>query len=449
MNKGRSTDQKAAPSNVAGGDVSSSELFVLRRLAGELQRAESPSLDWQRVETSLMKRIEMEELSRQGQRASRRSAGATRSVLGFALAAAAVVLLLFSQGTRDDASRAAAPHAVPPMDRAHAEVRGPTSTSPGVEMVAVDEQALPAEREEGQLPTYLVDKMTPRSVVMSGDEPMRFTLTGVATWVLAPHSKAVVETTAIPHMLTLEQGSVHAEVVPRQEAHQLLETFVVDVGNTRVAVHGTVLSVARDSASVMVEVTRGSVTVGPAGYRGTTTGHLLVGPARASFSLQGARLQAVFDPSEIGKGQTEILVGSGLGDRTKAESAPGWLDDATVRAPSGSSRGSRRAPGTQEAEPSDPAPTEPAVEDVELTAASARALVSQCLATSATAASGETRVTISSEVTAVVDHEGKVVAVRFSPPLKPELQQQCGGTLFGRAVQGAKSVSFRVDVSKH
>src|SRR5690606_22444719 len=150
--------------------------------------------------------------------------------------------------------------------------------------------------------TYQVRGMPPRSVVMSGEEPMRFSLECVANWGLAPPSRVVVQTNQAPHVLVLEEGTVHAEVVPRNDSDQLIESFVVETGNARVAVHGTVLSVTRGAGDLTVEVMRGNVTVGPAGHRGVTTGHLLIGPARATFTLSG-RLLSSGRPSPAAAGQ--------------------------------------------------------------------------------------------------------------------------------------------------
>ena len=93
---------------------------------------------------------------------------------------------------------------------------------------------------------------------------LRTALPGVATWVIDPGSRVVVDSVAVPHVITLERGTVHAEVVPRNAGDELVETFAVVAGTTRVAVHGTVFSVARAGDRITVEVTRGAVTVGPA-----------------------------------------------------------------------------------------------------------------------------------------------------------------------------------------
>jgi ferric-dicitrate binding protein FerR (iron transport regulator) len=127
--------------------------------------------------------------------------------------------------------------------------------------------------------------------VASKTQPLAYEKPGVVTFTLAPSSR--VELVAAdqdgdkPGALTiaLTEGSVHAEVEPQADG----EAFAVEVGHTRVAVHGTSFTVTRDADHVVVEVAHGSVAVGPTGYRGSTQGWLLVGPDRARFSLDGAR----------------------------------------------------------------------------------------------------------------------------------------------------------------
>ena len=70
-----------------------------------------------------------------------------------------------------------------------------------------------------------------------------------------------------------------------------------------------------------------------------------------------------------------------------------------------------------------------------------------CLATAAPddAAAG-TKVTVSSQVTAVLSAEGEVLSVQFAPPLRPDLQQRCAGVLFGQRVEGTGKVTFPVQL---
>ena len=66
------------------------------------------------------------------------------------------------------------------------------------------------------------------------------------------------------------------------------------------AVHGTAFSVTIDGDHLVVDVEHGAVAVGPVGYVGATTGHLLVGPSRASFALDGGRTARLIERSDDG-----------------------------------------------------------------------------------------------------------------------------------------------------
>jgi ferric-dicitrate binding protein FerR (iron transport regulator) len=151
-------------------------------------------------------------------------------------------------------------------------------------------------------------------IVDSGEERFHYEIAGVVRFTLEAGTQ--VEVLAIEHRadqfasLTIElrRGSVHADVTPREHG----EAFGVEIGGTRVAVHGTSFSVARDSDRAVVDVSHGSVAVGPLGHRGATQGWLVVGPDRASFSLDGAKdvrwlsSEPVVRPSEpLGRGAAE------------------------------------------------------------------------------------------------------------------------------------------------
>ena len=125
------------------------------------------------------------------------------------------------------------------------------------------------------------------------DEP------GVARVALAPSSRFEVVANDLDAeraggmTVALSHGSIHADVTPRTDG----EVFAVEVERTRIAVHGTSFTVSREGDRVVVDVAHGSVAVGPVGHRGATHGWLVVGPDRASFSLDGARAAAWLGPA--------------------------------------------------------------------------------------------------------------------------------------------------------
>lgn len=401
--------------------LSERERRALGRLTGELRAAPAPTLDWDRVEAELLRRTALEAARRR----RRRPVSAWGSLGAFAAAAAAVVMLIAGTARHDVAVT---------RDRGAAE--------------PVDVRGLPTvPQEEGSLPRYQVQALPPHALIESGGEPLQLTLEGVATWILGPHSRAIVHATdRAPHVVELVEGSIFAEVVPRRSSDEIVESFVVEVAGTRVAVHGTVFSVVREGDVVNVEVTRGTVTVGPSSYRGATTGHLLVSPAAASFDADtGAfvkRLPRSVPDSAVAAAEAQpapALDRDTPGDDAASVEA---LDDQPRRRPTAARTTSSAT--AEEPAPVAPDPAPPA-ELPKLSVGQARGLVVGCLSGNAKRDEGtDTLVTISSQVTAVLAADGSVEAVRFSPPLRPDLQSRCGGALFGRKIEGGSSVSFGV-----
>jgi hypothetical protein len=87
----------------------------------------------------------------------------------------------------------------------------------------------------------------------------------------------VLVTTGEILTVRLEAGSVSAEVFPSGRA----ESFVVEAGDFRVAVHGTIFRVAMTPSGIDVSVSEGNVLVGPRATPGT--GRLLSSPADEHF----------------------------------------------------------------------------------------------------------------------------------------------------------------------
>lgn len=421
------TDHDHSPTDSS---PSNADIRRLRQIVEEVRQEPPPPMDWDAVEARLLARVAADDASRRRQAKAAPRWGA---LAGFAAAAAAVVMLASGVGgdTTDPATGQAAPDAV-----AHTD------------LVAVPQGP-------GEPTLYTLVGMPRHSAIQSGSEPMRFTLPGVVTWTLAPHSRVVLESVPVPrgpstmpHVVRLEQGRIDAEVVPRQDSNQLLEAFIVEAGATRVAVHGTVFSVERRADVVDVEVTRGSVTVGPAQHRGVTTGHLMVSPKRATFRagrvVRGDVAEAESplamaedaepreDRAAAATGRSASRAPDSVPERTEVAAKP-----PATTAPA---QADEQDPEAREDEPADDAPTV-------LSVAGAQGRVLGCLATAAPDASATgTKVTVSSQVTAVLAADGEVVSVQFAPPLRPDLQQRCAGVLFGQRIDGTGKVTFPVQL---
>jgi ferric-dicitrate binding protein FerR (iron transport regulator) len=246
---------------------------ALDALAREVARAPLPDLDWDRVERGLFARIGHPEPQKVASVARRVAPGRTGSVWSIALAAAAAVAV-----TR-----------LVPHDDGRASRVSPVTTS----------------SDETPLPAMLAGSLKRGDVAEAGLEPLRYESRGNVTFTLAPASRVRVlsdgsSLEVSPRSpvrsapagapsgamtVALLDGSIHAEVVPHSQG----EVFAVEVGQTRIAAHGTSFTVSRHEDRVLVEVVHGSVAVGPAGHPGATHGWLLVGPDKASFSLDGGQ----------------------------------------------------------------------------------------------------------------------------------------------------------------
>ncbi|MEY2936335.1 MAG: hypothetical protein RL033_7084, partial [Pseudomonadota bacterium] len=117
-----------------------------------------------------------------------------------------------------------------------------------------------------------------------------------ARWVLAAGSRAQLLSVGSVLRVSLEHGSLEAEVQPSAQP----ESFVVQARGTEVAVHGTRFRVRLDGDQVHVEVEQGTVQVRPLGQR---AGTVLSAPLRADF-LAGAVLPA---PAPLGERPTAQL----------------------------------------------------------------------------------------------------------------------------------------------
>ncbi len=416
-------------------DLDVNDMRLLRELTDELKAAPAPELDWERIEAAVMQRTQLEAAGRR--RAARQNArrGSWANLGAFAVAAAAFVLLIAGASQRNVIVEA----------------------EPAARTV-VDVRSLPTfPQDEDALPRYRVGGLKPGSVVQAGAEPVQLSLEGVATWTLGANSRAVVRTIGVPHVVELEAGTLLAEVVPRHDTDSIVEAFVVEVGGTRVAVHGTVFSVEHEGDQIHVEVTRGAVTVGPASSRGPTSGMVLASPARAVFvAATGAFVKRL--PMRVPRGASAAreVVPS---ERPTAELEPRAKAVPGVRGADGADVAIRPAVPPRQAavaersvavaNPANPASTEEPetpptapepVASPRLSVGQAGALISSCLRQNAK----EKTFVISSMVTVRLGADGEVRSMQFSPPLNPKFQSRCGGLLFGRQLEGGGSASFAV-----
>ncbi len=393
----------------------SCEARAVRELVRESLSEPIPAIDWERVESGVFAKIAASPAP-----APSPGHGGLWSVGAVALAAAAAVALVASSmgsGARNESA-----------SRTNA---------------AAPERAAIA-RDEAREPVRVGD------VFESVDVPIGRELPGYASWTVAPGSRAeIVALGAAAHRdeqarpgaavdrsltLSLARGSIHAEVVHQDVG----EVFAVEVGRTRVAVHGTSFTVSLEGDRVVVEVFHGSVAVGPTGYPGATQGWLLVGPEQASFSLDGARDAHWMQAGDVGTASTAPATASptALVAMPNVSAAPVGASPAAHARPA--SAPVAQAPATVAAPV--PPPQTLASSDVDPVLARIVAGVSSCY-DKQLAESGGVRFTIDSSLSVVIAPEGSIRQATFHPPLSPTLMACAQNVVLGARFPHAVEVT--------
>lgn len=220
---------------------------ALAQVVLETREQDIGDVDWDRVEKGLLARIDSDVASEQ------RPAQSWRWVAS--LAAAAMIAL----GVGALVSRGNAPVAHAPDGPARVAARVHTAAAiDGSELALGDE-------------------------VHATDAPSTVEHRGLAKWTLMAGSRAVVRETGQTVTLRLESGAVEAEVVPRAQP----ETFAVEAGLARVAVHGTAFRVELRSGKLQVSVREGVVGVSPVADRGKAPKWRLEPGDSGEFELTG------------------------------------------------------------------------------------------------------------------------------------------------------------------
>jgi FecR protein len=416
------------------------EIRALRVMVDELRAEPAPELAWDAIEQRLLSQIGVRPLadglpSEDGPRlqpvplrfASARPPRASSPlmrVFGFAAAAAVLALGVGSVTSGSELPSAATParHVIESTAVAFASGNAPGSTARDL------------------------STLRPGDVVEAGEAPVSFGQAGLAQWTLAPGSALRVRSVGVGHTVALERGSLRAEVTPRDASEGLVEAFAVEVGGTRVAVHGTAFSVTIEGNRAVVDVEHGAVAIGPVGYAGATTGHLLVGPARASFSLDGGRSARLLERVS----QPALVADAAKPPALSAEQPAASVDevrepptvvaraiDIVAAAPRAGV--SARAPSVAVGGSASPV-VAPEVRDVavpaaavpSLSAATIQARVARCFKRDPAADPTAVRVSVSSTLHIGLKADGTVKEMGLSPPLKTDVSNCIGGAVAGR-----------------
>lgn len=361
----------------------SPEERALDRLILEMREQTPPELDWERAEARLLSEAQRARVS-----AAPPSAKRWRLPAIALLSAAAVATIVVA--------------------------RHPT---PGFPIPA------PVARLSGE--PLNGEKLALGAHVTAGERPLVVEHPGRARWTLEPHATAVIAEAGEFLTLRLESGALSAQVVPSPRA----ETFAVEVGGTRVAVHGTAFRVERAADRVLVSVSEGTVAVEPQGTRAAPA-FLLRRDSRGNFALDGrtgtveGNASAVLNDREA-KSHREVA--SGL-HPLPARQAAHSNDHALVAAPP--------TPAVAASKP--PLPLQPSISEIETGVSSALELMTRCFRDK-TGTSG-IHVSASTGLTLSVSADGAVRSVTFAPPLAPSVEDcavnELRGLTFPRSIEG-------------
>ena len=347
---------------------------ALDRLILELRDEPSPEVDWQGAETRLMGA-----LGREPQLAPRSFLSRLRLPAAGLVAAVAVATILLARKPVPAPAKQVAKLSTAPLNG---------------------------------------DQLALGTRLTAGNQPLLVEHRGRARWTLEPHATALVSESGEFLTVKLESGALSAAVVPNPKP----ETFAVEVGGTRVAVHGTAFRVERVGERVQVEVSEGTVAVEASGMR-SSPAFLLRRDSRGNFALDG------HTGSVEGNASAVLADGGGRSHRTVLKRAP-IASVAHASAPTAPS-----AKPEVSAEPiaaPQPLPVQPSISEIETGVSSAVELMNRCFHDETRGAG--IKVSANTGLTVSVAPDGTIQSVTFAPPLAPAVED-C-------AVSGLRALTF-------
>ncbi|MFO0588074.1 MAG: FecR domain-containing protein [Polyangiaceae bacterium] len=428
---------------------SNGPIRAVDRMVDAIRADEPPELDWDRIERSLLTRIRNGE----GARPVARASSGVWQALAFA-AAAAIVPLAMSAG--------------PSRGAEHAAIEPTRDVDVAAVAAAPGEAGAHGEHDLAALRTG--------DAVESKDAAVTFADAGRVRWTLAPEGRLVVrspvggeDAIARPgaavktaslgpgtgHVVRLLRGSLRVEVQPDLVKDGLVDVLAVEVGQTRIAVHGTAFTVSLRDGDVVVEVEHGVVTVGPAGQRGATTGYQLPAGSRAAFSLDGAKKARWLAPTAA-KTNEPIAVNAphtapALTVAPHVEPPPADVPSMTDPPPAHSAKPNAvaaNAPATEEPKDAPPAVEPPATEPAKpmMSVASVQSGLRRCFTQAHPASSVDgPKLTASSTFTLKIRADGSLEGAQFNPPL-PSIQGCAGFVWSGRFATAAAPYTLAIPV---
>lgn len=387
---------------------------LVRESRPNLGTRESREVNWAEVDRAVFGRIETEQRAERARLTSGRSTRWGLAAGGLAVAAAIALVVGTSRQARG----------VDPVQVAAEDGAGSVIAVEGAGQLFVDGK-----------PAGVGAALHAGDVIEARGAQATIERVGKLTLVFERGSKATVTHVDGALVLALEAGAVEAQVVPVPSG----EAFAVDVGHSRVAVHGTHLRVARVGEHVVVDLSEGVISLGEAPRIGSTLGALLTAPAHAEFTTsdEEGTLTLSHDPAEV-----RAPVSLGASAQVRA-GLPSVAVAASPKAEPGDVRPPPAVTAPREGHASAAPPRSVAAVEANPEASIASA-VRACLAERPRA--DNVTVVVSTTVHVGVGPDGTVTSARFDPPVAPDVNACASGAIYKARFAHGGSVAIPVDL---
>jgi ferric-dicitrate binding protein FerR (iron transport regulator) len=389
---------------------------VLRDARRDGATAEGRRVDWANLERRLFLLIEEEQRAERGSLAPER--GRTWKAIAAGLAAAAALGVVVVK-TRE-------PRSLEPERARVADDAGNIIGIEGSGEVLVDGR-----------PAVVGTTLRLGDVIEVRGAQVTVSRGGRLTLILERGSSAEVTHVQGALVLALAQGAVEAQVAPIVSG----EALAVDVGRSRVAVHGTHLRVARTGEHVVVDLNEGAVSVGEAPRVGSTLGGLVTSPAHAEFMASDAQgtLRVTHDPLTV-RGSASL--GATAQPRPTLAAAPSTpaspKSEASESAPPAPPRGEPHAAAAASASGAGAQAADPTAQLI------VGAAVRACMAERLHA--DDITVVVSTTLYLQLLDDGQVRSARFDPPVAPDVNACAAQSIYKTRFTHGGAVTIPVTV---
>jgi ferric-dicitrate binding protein FerR (iron transport regulator) len=387
---------------------------LLAEVRRDLGTAEAKTLDWSGVDAALFARMGEAQRAERARFAPQRRRVGTIAAVAFAAAGTLAAVIV---GKTHE-----------PLER-----EGTTAAESAGTLVAIDGDGrvlvngAPVSSGVG---LGLGDVLETRGAQATIERPGKLRLT------LEPGSRTAVAHVRGALVVALESGAIEAQVVPVAAG----EAFAVDVGTSRVAVHGTHLRVARAGDRVVVDLNEGVISVGEAPRFGSVEGAMINAPAHVEFIAGDAlgTLTQAHDAAAVRGGDSWSRGSRGLGALTGPKLPSPKPESSASRLGSSSSAEGHPEPRSA----SSVGPKSAVTIERNATAAIASA-VHMCMSERPRA--DNVTVVVSTALHLELADDGSVRTARFEPPVAPDVNACAVQSIYKARFAHGGSITIPID----